>query len=123
MENEKDIAGEKGTETKEETSRKDIKEEQFFPELTFTTFLLSLSTSAIVSLGELPDPFTGFDPIQFWHDHIQNDQVRQFMREHIQRFFTIRPGYHIVSFGFEVHFKQSNIERFIVDDKDFCCHF
>ncbi|MCX8021156.1 MAG: DUF1844 domain-containing protein [Syntrophorhabdaceae bacterium] len=25
-------------------------------ELTFTTFILSLSTSALVSLGELPDP-------------------------------------------------------------------
>ncbi|MHB8108667.1 MAG: DUF1844 domain-containing protein [Syntrophorhabdaceae bacterium] len=31
-------------------------EENFFPELNFSTFLLSLSTSAMVSLGELPDP-------------------------------------------------------------------
>ncbi|HOE18969.1 MAG TPA: DUF1844 domain-containing protein [Syntrophorhabdaceae bacterium] len=35
---------------------KKITNEEGFPELTFTTFLLSLSTSAIVSLGELPDP-------------------------------------------------------------------
>jgi hypothetical protein len=56
MENEKDIADDKGAETKEETSRTNAKEDEFFPELTFATFLLSLSTSAIVSLGELPDP-------------------------------------------------------------------
>lgn len=31
-------------------------EENLFPELTFSTFLLSLSTSALVCLGELPDP-------------------------------------------------------------------
>ena len=37
-------------------NEKKIASEEFFPELTFTTFLLSLSTSAIVSLGELPDP-------------------------------------------------------------------
>jgi hypothetical protein len=37
-------------------NEKKIANEEFFPELTFTTFLLSLSTSAIVSLGELPDP-------------------------------------------------------------------
>ncbi|MEN6617224.1 MAG: DUF1844 domain-containing protein [Syntrophorhabdus sp.] len=31
-------------------------EENLFPELNFSTFLLSLSTSAMVALGELPDP-------------------------------------------------------------------
>ena len=31
-------------------------EEAAFPGLNFSTFLLSLSTSALVSLGELPDP-------------------------------------------------------------------
>lgn len=31
-------------------------EEAVFPGLNFSTFLLSLSTSALVSLGELPDP-------------------------------------------------------------------
>lgn len=31
-------------------------QETVFPELNFSTFLLSLSTSAMVSLGELPDP-------------------------------------------------------------------
>lgn len=31
-------------------------EENLFPGLNFSTFLLSLSTSAMVSLGELPDP-------------------------------------------------------------------
>ncbi|OPY74267.1 MAG: hypothetical protein A4E64_02354 [Syntrophorhabdus sp. PtaU1.Bin058] len=56
MEDEKVIADDKGAEAKEGAPRKDVNEEQFFPELTFTTFLLSLSTSAIVSLGELPDP-------------------------------------------------------------------
>lgn len=28
------------------------------PPITFTTFLISLSTSALVQLGEIPDPFT-----------------------------------------------------------------
>ncbi len=31
-------------------------QDNLFPELNFSTFLLSLSTSAMVSLGELPDP-------------------------------------------------------------------
>ena len=31
-------------------------QETVFPGLNFSTFLLSLSTSAMVSLGELPDP-------------------------------------------------------------------
>ena len=30
--------------------------EDIFPTVTFSTFLLSLSTSALVTLGELPDP-------------------------------------------------------------------
>jgi hypothetical protein len=33
-------------------------EEELLPELTFSTFLLSLSTSVLVNLGELPDPLT-----------------------------------------------------------------
>jgi hypothetical protein len=33
-------------------------EEHLFPELNFSTFLLSLSTSAMVCLGELPDPIS-----------------------------------------------------------------
>jgi len=36
-----------------EASEKDL-----FPNLNFSTFLLSLSTSALVCLGELPDPIT-----------------------------------------------------------------
>jgi hypothetical protein len=31
-------------------------EEAMFPGLNFSTFLLSLSTSALIALGELPDP-------------------------------------------------------------------
>jgi len=33
-------------------------EENLFPELTLSTFILSLSTSALVCLGELPDPIS-----------------------------------------------------------------
>ncbi len=33
-------------------------EENLFPGLTFSTFVLSLSTSAMVCLGELPDPIS-----------------------------------------------------------------
>lgn len=36
----------------------DAAEEHLFPELTFSTFILSLSTSAMVCLGELPDPIS-----------------------------------------------------------------
>jgi len=41
--------------TKKEGKEKLADEEQHFPELNFSTFLLSLSTSVLVNLGELPD--------------------------------------------------------------------
>ncbi len=33
-------------------------DQDFLPQITFTTFVLSLSTSALVNLGELPDPIS-----------------------------------------------------------------
>lgn len=34
-------------------------ESQQMPEVTFSTFILSLASSALVQLGEVPDPATG----------------------------------------------------------------
>ncbi len=47
----RDASGEKGTETT-------CDEKTLFSELGFSTFVLSLSTSVLVHLGELPDPVT-----------------------------------------------------------------
>jgi hypothetical protein len=41
-----------------ETSPENVCDEVEFPELNFSTFILSLSTSVLVSLGELPDPIS-----------------------------------------------------------------
>ena len=35
------------------------KEQGFLPEVTFSTFVLSLASSALVHLGEVPNPDTG----------------------------------------------------------------
>ena len=40
------------------TAAETTDELQFLPELNFSTFILSLSTSVLVHLGELPDPIT-----------------------------------------------------------------
>ncbi len=43
----------------EETSREDISaQEALLPEIDFTHFILSLSSSALIQLGEIQDPFT-----------------------------------------------------------------
>ncbi|MCX5803661.1 MAG: DUF1844 domain-containing protein [Proteobacteria bacterium] len=47
-----------GSEEKKDTAESGSKEEHVFTELTFSTFILSLSTSVLVNLGELPDPLT-----------------------------------------------------------------
>ncbi|MDD3844995.1 MAG: DUF1844 domain-containing protein [Syntrophorhabdaceae bacterium] len=43
---------------KDEVGTCSAAEEHLFPDLNFSTFLLSLSTSAMVCLGELPDPIS-----------------------------------------------------------------
>ncbi len=43
---------------KDEVGTCEAAEENLFPELTLSTFILSLSTSALVCLGELPDPIS-----------------------------------------------------------------
>jgi hypothetical protein len=47
-----------GNEEKKDTQESGLKEEDVFTQLTFPTFVLSLSTSVLVNLGELPDPLT-----------------------------------------------------------------
>ena len=43
----------------EETSRDDVSaQETLLPEIDFTHFVLSLSSSALIQLGEIQDPFT-----------------------------------------------------------------
>jgi hypothetical protein len=44
--------------TREETPEDALKHEDFFTGLTFSALILSLSTSALVNLGELPDPLS-----------------------------------------------------------------
>jgi hypothetical protein len=43
---------------KDEVGTCEAAEEHLFPELNFSTFVLSLSTSVMVCLGELPDPIS-----------------------------------------------------------------
>ncbi|HOW53581.1 MAG TPA: DUF1844 domain-containing protein [Syntrophorhabdaceae bacterium] len=43
---------------KDEVGTCEAAEENLFPELNFSTFILSLSTSALVCMGELPDPLS-----------------------------------------------------------------
>jgi len=47
-----------GTGARQETPEDALKREDFFTGLTFSALLLSLSTSALVNLGELPDPIS-----------------------------------------------------------------
>lgn len=47
-----------GNEEKKDAQQSGLEEEDFFTHLTFSTFILSLSTSVLVNLGELPDPLT-----------------------------------------------------------------
>jgi hypothetical protein len=42
----------------EETSRDDTSAQESLPEIDFTHFILSLSSSALIQLGEIQDPFT-----------------------------------------------------------------
>lgn len=55
-----------GEKQKTEASGPD-QDEAGFPGLSFSTFLLSLSTSALVQLGELPDPLTNNKEINLDH--------------------------------------------------------
>jgi hypothetical protein len=49
----------KGEQKIEETPRQDTSVQQGpLPEIDFTNFILSLSTSALIQLGEIQDPFT-----------------------------------------------------------------
>lgn len=43
---------------RQETPEDALKREDFFTGLTFSALILSLSTSALVNLGELPDPLS-----------------------------------------------------------------
>ncbi|MFB3925206.1 MAG: DUF1844 domain-containing protein [Syntrophales bacterium] len=49
-------AGEKREEKKEAAGEKRQKEEQYFPEVNFSNFVVSLSTSAMYHFGDFPDP-------------------------------------------------------------------
>ncbi len=50
--------GDAGAGARQETPEDALKREDFFTGLTFSALLLSLSTSALVNLGELPDPIS-----------------------------------------------------------------
>jgi hypothetical protein len=47
-----------GAGARQETPEDALKREDFFTGLTFSALILSLSTSALVNLGELPDPIS-----------------------------------------------------------------
>jgi hypothetical protein len=47
-----------GAGARQETPEDALKREDFFTGLTFSALLLSLSTSALVNMGELPDPIS-----------------------------------------------------------------
>jgi hypothetical protein len=53
----KDVLGSE-KESEEKTCEEIAEEEAFTTVLNFSTFILSLTTSALVCLGELPDPIT-----------------------------------------------------------------
>ena len=44
--------------TKEEDRLKEESKEESLPEINFSNFILSLSTSALLNLGEIPDPIS-----------------------------------------------------------------
>jgi len=54
---EKDVLGSE-KKSEERTCEEIAEEEAFTTVLNFSTFILSLTTSALVCLGELPDPIT-----------------------------------------------------------------
>jgi len=59
---EKDERPEPGTEEKEKAEPEaaaEQAEQMPFPEINFSTFIFSLNTSALLHLGEVPDPATG----------------------------------------------------------------
>jgi hypothetical protein len=47
-----------GEEKKEEPTKKDTGQESPLPEISFTNLIFSLSTSALIQLGEIQDPVT-----------------------------------------------------------------
>jgi hypothetical protein len=55
-------------------------EEELLPQLTFTTFILSLSTSALVNLGELPDPIANIKEINLRLAH-QTINIIEMLKE------------------------------------------
>ena len=56
----KEEAAEEAVPKREEEQKKGdaSRQETLLPEINFTNFLLSLSTSALIQLGEIPDPMT-----------------------------------------------------------------
>jgi len=48
----------KGEEKKEEPSQEEARQEFPLPEISFTNLIISLSTSALIQLGEIQDPLT-----------------------------------------------------------------
>jgi hypothetical protein len=48
----------KGEEKKEESSQEEVRQEFPLPEISFTNLIISLSTSALIQLGEIQDPLT-----------------------------------------------------------------
>jgi hypothetical protein len=48
----------KGEEKKEEPSQEGVKQELPLPEISFTNLIISVSTSALIQLGEIQDPMT-----------------------------------------------------------------
>jgi hypothetical protein len=48
----------KGEEKKEEPSQEEVRQEFPLPEISFTNLIISLSTSALIQLGEIQDPLT-----------------------------------------------------------------
>jgi hypothetical protein len=53
-----DVSGENSFSGRQEASEDALKREDFFTGLSFSTLILSLSTSVLVNLGELPDPLS-----------------------------------------------------------------
>jgi hypothetical protein len=52
-------SGKEQSEKREEPSKKDRGERPPLPEVSFSTLIMSLSSSALFHLGEIPDPQTG----------------------------------------------------------------
>jgi len=56
---EEEAAGQAGAATPEEPEPPPSSQDLPQPEITFTSFLISLSSSAFIHLGDIPDPATG----------------------------------------------------------------